>query len=53
MTVLRPSWRSSRKQPTAHQSNSTELPMRYTPEPIMKEKNTFLLIYGLLIYGFY
>ena len=31
--VFLPNFLSSLMHPTAHQSNSTELPIRYTPEP--------------------
>ncbi len=34
MTLLSPSLRSVRIAETKHQSNSTELPMRYTPDPM-------------------
>lgn len=38
MIVLLPSLLNSLRHPTAHQSNSTELPIRYTPEPNYKKK---------------
>lgn len=44
MIVFRPKFRNSRKQLTAHQSNSTELPIRYTPDPRKKKKKKYAYV---------